>query len=239
MPTVLVTGANRGIGLEHVRQSLAAGEAVIACCRAPEQAAELHALSAQYDAKALRLEGLDVASGPSIEALTTRLAGVPVDILINNAGFYGEVEWPDGARHQSLEGMDYGLWEKVLRINLIGPFRITAALTPNLLAGEGKLVVMISSDLGSIAWNTVGMSHCYRSSKAGLNMVVRGLAADLKDRDVTVISLAPGWTQTALGGPDAEWPVADSVSNQRKVIAGVGPDDSGYFINLTGERLPW
>jgi NAD(P)-dependent dehydrogenase (short-subunit alcohol dehydrogenase family) len=242
MSTILVTGANRGIGLEHVRQALAAGDDVIAACRSPAAAADLHELGRGFGPSRLRIESLDVASPPSIEALAQRLEGVAIDILINNAGIYGRPDapaWPEAAKAQSLGAMDYDLWEDTLRINLLGPFRVTGRLLPNLRAGERKLVVMMSSDLGSIANNTLGTSHAYRSSKAALNMVTRGLAIDLKGQGITIISLAPGWTRTDLGGEGAHWPVDDSVRAQRRVLDTITPADSGRFIDLTGKSVPW
>jgi NAD(P)-dependent dehydrogenase (short-subunit alcohol dehydrogenase family) len=167
---------------------------------------------------------------------------VPVDVLINNAGLYGNPDapsFPGGVPAQSLHGMDYDLWERIQAINVVGPFRLTAALMPNLLAGARKLVVMMSSDLGSIGNNTLGTSHAYRASKAALNMLTRGLAIDLKDQGVTVISMAPGWTRTALGGEGGHWSVEDSVAGQRQVLSKIGPAESGQFIDLTGKTVAW
>lgn len=242
MTTLLVTGANRGIGLEHVRQALAQGETVIATCRDPESAADLQGLAATYGADRLRLEVLDVNDPDSIHGLASRLRGVPVDILINNAGVYGKPGspgWPDGASNQSISAMDYEHWDLVFRTNVMAPFRIAAALMPNLLAGGKRTIVMMSSELGSIARNTKGTSHAYRSSKAALNMLAHGMAIDLKDQGVIVVALAPGWTRTELGGGQAELEVDQSVAGQREVLAGLTLADSGKFLSRTGEELPW
>jgi len=241
MSTILISGANRGIGLEHARQALAAGSLVIAGCRDPATAKDLRALADEFG-PALRIEALDVESAQSIAALAARLEGVPVDILVNNAGIYGNSDapsFPGGVPAQSLLGMDYDLWDRTHRINVVGPFRMTAALLPNLLAGERKLVVMMSSDLGSIGANTLGTSHAYRTSKAALNMLTRGLAIDLKDQEISFISMAPGWTRTALGGDGGHWSVEESVTQQRAVIDKVGPAESGQFIDLTGKIVAW
>jgi NAD(P)-dependent dehydrogenase (short-subunit alcohol dehydrogenase family) len=241
MTTTLISGANRGIGLEHARQALEGGGHVIAGSRDPAMADELQTLAGEFGSR-LRLEALDVASPGSIEALAHRLKGIPVDVLINNAGIYGNPDapsYPGGVPAQSLTGMDYDLWERTLKINVIGPFRLTAALLPNLQLGESKLVVMMSSDLGSIANNTLGTSHAYRSSKAALNMLTRGLAIDLKDQGVTFISMAPGWTRTALGGEGGQWSVEESVDRQREVLGKVTTADSGQFIDLTGKIVAW
>jgi NAD(P)-dependent dehydrogenase (short-subunit alcohol dehydrogenase family) len=239
MTTLLITGANRGIGFEHVRQALADEMSVIACCRDPAKADALKALLAQYGPETLRIEALEVTDAASIETLTQRLAGVPIDILINNAGVMGPASWGEVGGGQTLQGMDYDEWEKILRINLLSPFRMTAALLPNLLASQRKLVVMMSSELGSMSRNTMGGTHAYRSSKAALNMITRGLAVDLKAQGVSVIAMAPGWVKTDLGGANAHWEVADSVKHQRQVLATAGLEQSGQFISLTGEIMPW
>ncbi|MBH0113369.1 SDR family oxidoreductase [Novosphingobium sp. YJ-S2-02] len=233
----IVTGANRGIGLEYVRQCLAKGLRVIATVRDPARARELRALAQAHPGQC-RIEALDTGSGESIDDFAKRIAGEAVDVLVNNAGLYGG-SWASDAARQSLEGMDYALWEEILRVNTIGPFRLTVALREALSRGERKLVVMMSSDLGSIADNTMGQSHAYRTSKAALNMVTRGLAIDLAGEGISVVSMAPGWTQTDLGGEAATWPVADSVARQLAVIETLGAKDSGQFVNLLGEPVAW
>ncbi len=235
--TLLVTGSNRGIGLEYVRQALASGDHVIAACRKPAEAAALQELSMTFPGQ-LRLEALDTGSGPSIDAFAGRLTGVPVDVLVNNAGIYGG-SWTTDAQRQTIDGMDYALWEEMMRVNVMGPFRLVARLVPNLMLGNRKLVVMMSSDLGSITNNLQGQSHGYRSSKAALNMVTKGLSVELRNRGVTVVSMAPGWTRTELGGDAATWGVDESVQRQREVVARLDQGATGQFINLLGEPVPW
>lgn len=235
--TWLVTGANRGIGLEMVTQALAAGERVIATARQPDAATALQALVAVYPDR-LRIEQLDTGDGPSIADFAARIADETIDVLVNNAGLYGG-SWGSDAARQAVDGMDYGLWEDILRVNVLGPFRLTAALRPHLANSPRKLVVMMSSDLGSIANNNLGQSHAYRTSKAALNMVTKGLSIDLAEDGITIVSMAPGWTRTDLGGDNAPWSVEDSVANQRKVIAGLGRADNGRFVNLMGEAVAW
>jgi len=238
MTTVLITGANRGIGLEHVRQYAAAGADVIATCRDPGAAAELQAIAAAHPGK-VRIEALSVNDAASVSALAERLKGVAIDVLINNAGTYGPIPLPDGMAHQTLSGMDYDIWADILATNVVSPFRITAALIDNLKAGETKTIVMMSSGLASIGTNIYGGSHAYRSSKAALNMLAKGLAVELKGDGVTVIAMAPGWTRTALGGPDAPYSVEESVAGQQKVIAGLSLDDTGKFLDLAGAEVAW
>ena len=241
MSTVLITGANRGIGLEHVRQYAATGAQVIACCRDPNAADELQAIAAAYPGK-VRVEAVSVNDGASVAALAQRLSGVAIDILINNAGTFGPIPLPGGLAHQTLTGMDYDIWQDILLTNVVSPFRVTAALIDNIKASDLKVIVMMSSGLGSIGLNGVrgfGGSHAYRSSKAALNMLAKGLSVELKADGVTVIALAPGWTRTALGGADAPYSVEESVTGQQKVIADLGLEQSGKFIDLNGDEVAW
>ena len=238
MTTVLITGANSGIGLEHVRQYAAAGVDVIACCRNPTAAEALQAIAEAHPGK-VRIETVSVNDAASVAALAERLKGVAIDILINNAGTFGPIPLPEGMAHQNLTGMNYDIWQDILLTNVVSPFRVTAALIENIKASQRKIVVMMSSGLASIAANTMGGSHAYRSSKAALNMLAKGLGVELKADGVTVMAMAPGWTRTALGGADAPYSVEDSVAGQQKVIAGLGLEHTGKFIDLHGAEQPW
>lgn len=235
--TWLVTGANRGIGLEYVRQVAAAGDKVIATARKPADACELIALKAEFPDR-VDIEELDTGDAQSVAAIAEGLNGIPIDILVNNAGLYGG-SWSTDSQRQTPLLMDYVLWEEIMRVNVMGPFQLIVALLPNLVASDRRLVVNMSSDLGSIANNTQGQSHAYRSSKAALNMITRGLAIDLAEQGISIISMAPGWTKTDLGGDAAQWETADSVANQIKVIQTAKPEQSGGFINLLGNEVPW
>jgi len=232
----LITGANRGIGFEFARQLIEAGEQVIATARNPEGAEALQELAARHDG--LTIEPLELDDRASIAALADRLAGTPIDVLLNNGGLYGG-SWDNASHRQSLDSMEYDLWEQIMRVNVMAPFQLARVLRENLFAGQRKLIINMSSDLGSIANNGQGQSYAYRSSKAALNMVTKGLSVELADQGVTVVSLAPGWTQTDLGGAAAHWPVGESVSNQLKVIAGLGPQNTGSFVDLLGRPVPW
>ena len=173
--TVLITGANRGLGLEHSRQFAERGWRVLACARNPDSAAELRALQQAFPAR-VQLLHLDVTSEGSVKELVRELNGTPIDILLNNAGTYGPLGAPEGMVYQSLASMDYAIWREILEINLLAPFRITVALAPNVRAGQRHVVVMMTSDLGSISNNTLGGSHAYRTSKAGLHILTKGIA---------------------------------------------------------------
>ena len=235
--TILITGANRGLGLEHTKQALAAGDTVIATARQPDEAAELNALAEQYGDQ-LQIEKMDAADHTSIEALAKRLGGTPVDVLVNNAGTAGS-KWGENIEAQSLGGMDYDVWRNILEVNVLGAFKVTAALLPNVLASKRRIVMMMSSDLGSIQNNTMGLMHGYRTSKTALNQLTRGLSLELKDQNVTVFAMAPGWVKTDIGGDDAHWEAPDSVRRQREVLADITSADSGKFINLKGEEVAW
>jgi NAD(P)-dependent dehydrogenase (short-subunit alcohol dehydrogenase family) len=227
--TVLVTGANRGLGLEFARQYAASGWQVIATARAPENAAELAALR-DRNAR-VRVEQLDVTDAASVRALAERLKGQPIDLLINNAGVAG----PTG----KLPEIDLTEFERVMLVNTLGPVRVTQALLPNLRSGAGKKVVSITSGLGGITQNETGGSYAYRESKAALNMFMRSLALELKDEGFICIPINPGWVQTDMGGRRAPLTPADSIRDMRAVIDNLKPEDSGKFWHHNGRTGPW
>lgn len=234
--TALVTGANRGLGLEYCRQLAAAGFRVLATTRHPERSVELQAL-ARNAADAMTIVPLDVTREADVEALASRLAGQPLDLLVNNAGTFGPEGSTTGVRYQSLEYMDYAIWRDILEVNLLAPFRMTVAMAPMLrLAGE-PLVVMLSSDLGSIANNTRGGSHAYRTSKTALNMLTKGIAIEWPD--LTIVSMAPGWCKTDLGGAQAQVDPADSVRDQLRTFSTLTRAHSGQFIDRFGQPVAW
>ncbi|MCY3816827.1 MAG: SDR family oxidoreductase [Gammaproteobacteria bacterium] len=235
--TWLITGANRGIGLGYARQLLAMGEKVIAGVRNPDNAESLTELSRQHS-PLLDINRLDMNDWDSIDSFAGNLEEQRIDYLINNAGLYGG-SWTEDSHRQSVDSMDYELWEEIMRVNVIAQFRLTRALEGSLMRSNQPLVVMMSSDMGSIGNNDMGQSYAYRTSKAALNMIAMSLAVDLRERGIRVISMAPGWTQTALGGWTATWSVEDSVAKQIKVITALGPEDTGMFLNLHGESVPW
>jgi NAD(P)-dependent dehydrogenase (short-subunit alcohol dehydrogenase family) len=227
--SVLITGANRGLGLEFARQYLRAGWTVIATARDPAAAKDLAALG-----DGLRIVPLDVTSAESVAALATALNGQPIDLLINNAGVGVGL---DGGPH--LADLKIDEFEHVLRVNAVGPVRVTQALLPNLRAGKGRTVVGITSTLGSITANRQGGFYGYRESKAALDMFVRSIAAELKDEGFTCVALFPGWVKTDMGGPDAQLTPEQSVTGMRRVLDGLKPEDSGKFLGFDGSKSPW
>lgn len=230
MAGIVVTGANRGIGLELVRQYAEEGRAVFAGCRDPQAAGELAGL-AKGAPDRIRVLPLDVADEASVAAFAEAVDGTPVDLLINNAGVMGPAA-------QDLESVDTDGWLGAFRINTIGPLLVTRALLPAMAAAGGGIISVITSRVGSIA-EAAGGRYAYRTSKAAANMVVKDLSADLTARGITVVAMHPGWVRTDMGGQQAPLTAADSVRQLREVIAGLGPDDTGRFVNYDGTEIPW
>lgn len=223
-PTALVTGANRGIGLEFVKQLTAQGYEVIGTARKPEKAVELKKTGA-------RVLQLDVTDGESIAAMAEALEGQPIDLLINNAGISGH-------RAATFRDTEFDKIAFTFDVNSLGPMRVTQALLDNVLASKNKRVVQISSTMGSIA-NNQGGYYGYRASKTALNMFNSSLAKELGREGVTAVVLHPGWVQTDMGGATAPVQPTDSVAGMIKVIAGLELADGGRFIDYQGETLPW
>lgn len=236
MPTVLVTGANRGLGLEFARQYTADGWEVIACCRHPQGAPALHELAA--DTGRLRIEALDVQDREAIDALALRLAGKPIDVLLNNAGLFGPKARAERDPRQSFGHFDYALWQQLLEVNLFAPMKMAEALLDNVALGSRKRIVVISSALASIAGTEPG-NYFYRSSKTAVNMAMATLATELRGQGISVGIFCPGWVATDMGGPDASLQPAESVAGLRRLIDELGPADSGCFRRFDGVTIPW
>ena len=222
--TVLGTGANRGLGLEFVKQLQAQGYKVIGTARKPGEAAALKDSGA-------RVEQLDVASASSVEALAATLKGVPIDILINNAGMANRTD-------SSLASLDFGAMERTFQVNSLGPLRVTQALLPNLLAGEKKTIVNITSRLGSIELSTGGL-YSYRTSKTALNQINKIVSVELAEQGFTSIVIHPGWVKTDMGGAEAALEIPESISGMLNVINSLTVDSTGKFFNFNGEEIPW
>ena len=226
MPTVLITGAGRGLGFEFAKQYAADGWKVIATVREPAAGAKLSALG-----KAVEIHIADVTDRAALARLAKDLKGAPVDVLICNAGIYGP-------RNQPLGKTDYATWEQVMRINVMAPMATVEALVDNVAASSLKRIVMMSSGLGSIARND-GRDPIYRSSKAALNQVAKTLSVELKARGVTVVAVSPGWVQTDMGGSAAPLTADVSIAGLRKVIAGLKLQDTGRYVHYDGTENPW
>ncbi|MFK7954817.1 MAG: SDR family oxidoreductase [Lysobacterales bacterium] len=235
-PTVLITGANRGLGLEFVRQYLDRGWQVLATCRKPDQAASLKAVRQEH--LTLRILPLDVADFSAVDELAEELDGSPIDVLLNNAGVFGPKPKAEKDLRQSLGHVDYSLWADIFQINTQAPVKLAEALLPNLLQGRHKKIVTISSTEGSIANAHAGL-YAYRTSKAAVNMATALLAGDLNDQQISVLSLNPGWVKTDMGGPQAELELAFSIQSMLKVIDQLSLSQSGQFLNFDGSALAW
>jgi NAD(P)-dependent dehydrogenase (short-subunit alcohol dehydrogenase family) len=231
MASVLVTGANRGLGLEFVRQYAADGWRVFACCRDPQAASELRDLAGPAGGR-VSLHRLDVADRSQIDALARELKDEPLDVLLNNAGVYG----PDKV---ALGRIDYAAWEHVLAVNTLAPLKMAECFVDNVARSGRKILASVSSTMGSIARNAEGRHYYYRSSKAALNMAVKSLAIELKPRGIIAVVLCPGWVRTDMGGPNAPLAPEQSIAGLRRVLAGLGPNDSGKFLSYDGSEVPW
>lgn len=235
MPVVLITGANRGLGLEFVKQYAESGWNVIATARDPGRSADLLALATRFPT--IRLEALDVSDARQIHSLAERLAGVAIDVLLNNAGWLGDPQ------KQSFGELDYATFEEVLRVNTYGPLAMAKAFMPHVLAGEQKKIVVITSGLSSLA-NTrqFGNLYFYRISKAGVNMAMRTLQAEVRAQGIKIGILAPGMVDTRLlrqsgyEGPGVI-DAPQSVTAVRGHIERLTQD--AEMILYTGDKLPW
>jgi len=226
MPNLLITGAGRGLGLEFARQYAADGWRVHACARAPGKATALSALAGE-----VALHRLEVTDAAELAALKAELAAEPIDLLINNAG----ISRPPG---ETIPEIADAAWLQVLQVNAIAPLRVATALADNVAASRLKLMVHITSQLGSIARISAGR-YPYCMSKAALNAGARALALGLSGRGITGVLFHPGWVRTDMGGPGAALDAKASVGAMRAVIARLKPADNGRFLNYDGSEIPW
>jgi NAD(P)-dependent dehydrogenase (short-subunit alcohol dehydrogenase family) len=231
MPTVLVTGANRGLGLEFCRQYAQSGWTVLACCRDPLTAGALNKLAGEFPSVSIHaLEATDFAC---VDALARELSGQAIDVLLANAAIYGDESG------KGFGSIDYDRWTETFRINTQAPVKLVEVFLPHLLRSQRKLVVAITSLMGSMADNRGGGSVFYRSTKAALNAAMKSLSIDLKPQGIGVIILHPGWVKTDMGGGNAPTEPTESIAGMIRVIESFKPTDSGRFVNFRGEELPW
>ncbi len=226
----VITGANRGIGLEFVRQLSARGESVEAGAREPARAKELTALAARADGR-VRVHACDVASTASVAAFARVIGNVAVDVLVNNAGVYGDL--------RPFEKFDLDDAQRTFDVNALGPLRVTRALIEHVLRGSTRRVVSITSGMGSISDNTSGGNYGYRMSKAALNMANRSLSLDYRARGLIAVVMNPGWVRTDMGGRGATLAPADSVRMMLERIDALTIKDSGSFLNYSGGTYPY
>ena len=226
--TILITGANRGLGLEFVTQYARDGWQVIACTREPNSATALTSLSAQF--ANIRIVALDVNDFSQIDQVAKQLASEKIDVLINNAGIYPSSSWGK---------VNYDDWAQAFRINTMAPLKMAEAFLPHVASSELKKIVTLSSKMGSLDDNTSGGSYIYRSSKAAVNMVMKSLSIDLKTKGIASTILHPGWVQTDMGGPNGLINAEQSITGLREVIAALTLGNSGRFIAYDGKEIAW
>ena len=226
MPTVLVTGASRGIGREFCRQYAAEGWRVLATMRDPDAASP-------FDRDGIERFRLDVGDRDRILELARELEGSAIDLLVNNAGLWA------GDEKEGFGGFSDERWMEQLRVHVLGTMAMCEAFAPHVAASGKKLIVQISSGNGSLSREENAVYYPYNSTKAALNMITRGMAFDLRRRGVTVVALSPGYVATDMSGPDADLRPEESVSAMRALIERLGPADSGGFRRHTGEVYPW
>ena len=234
MRTVLVTGASRGIGLELVKQESEAGSKVLATCRDPEGATGLAGLAGQNPGNVF-IHRMDVGSEMSVQTLARTLLakGESVDCLYNNAGI---MDW------RTMMEVDASAMEEAYKVNVVGAMLVLRHFLPLLRQGGGKLVVNMSSRLGSIALrgkSKLGGSIAYSASKAGLNMLTKQASIDLAGDEISVVSISPGWVRTDMGGKDAKYSVEESVKAMMRNVRNLRMEDSGKFFGENGGELPW
>jgi NAD(P)-dependent dehydrogenase (short-subunit alcohol dehydrogenase family) len=226
MPTVLITGANRGIGLELARQYAADGWGVIATARDPNAATELRGVKGE-----VRVEALEVTDQKQVKALAKKLDGIAIDVLLNNAGML--------TGYETFGQTDAQSWLQTVHVNTIAPLQMAEAFVEHVARSKEKKIVAITSGMGSIGRGSGSGAYAYRSSKAALNMAMATAANDLKGRGVIVAVISPGWVKTDMGGSGADLTPKQSADGIRTVIAGLKPATSGHFFNHSGEEIPW
>ena len=226
--TVLITGVNRGLGLEFTKQYAADGWDVLACCRHPQQATALQALASAHPN--IKIHNLDVANFAQIDALALQLKNEKIDVLINNAGVYP---------HSTFGDTNYDDWAQAFKINAMATLKMAEAFVTHVTKSELKKIATITSKMGSLDDNTSGESYSYRSSKTAVNMVMKSLSIDLKPYGISVVTLHPGWVQTDMGGPNGLIDAHTSVTGLRQVIDGLSLDNTGRFIAYNGSEIAW
>lgn len=228
METVVISGANRGIGLELTRRFATNGCQVFAGCRRPDQADQLSQLAENLD---IKIRTLDVTSSDDVEALKAELESQTVDVLINNAGIMG-------SQRQAVDDMDYAAWLQAFEVNTLAPFRLATAIRPSVSRSSNPRIVTISSQMGSLNRKSKG-SFAYRSSKAAVNKVMQVLSMELEAEGIIVCPVHPGWVRTDMGGPKAEISVDESADGLFSLINNLTKEQSGRFWTWSGDEHDW
>ena len=228
---ILITGANRGIGLEMVKYSTEQGWRIFACCRNPHNADDLFNIAKLSNGQ-ISVHIADMQELSTLQALSYELRNDAIDMLVNNAGIYGSDKNKFGS-------VDVDSWLQAFQVNSIAPLKMVEAFSEQLRMGKRKIVACMSSKMGSMTDNGYGNSYIYRSSKAALNAVVKSLSIDLKEQGIISVALHPGWVKTEMGGPNAEISTRKCVEQLFSHLLQLNIKDSGRFIDIDGSDIPW
>ena len=239
MSTALITGANRGLGLEFVRRLSLMGWRVLATCRSPGQAEALRRLASE-SRQAVEVHALDTGDQKSIGALSAAVRDQAIDLLVCNAGVSPMKQaLITGTQGQRIQDADDALWLEAYRTNAIGPLRVAAAFAERVAASERRLMAFISTRMSVAGQNNSGAYYMYRSSKAALNVIVKNLSIELAPRGVTCIALHPGWVRTDMGGHNADVSPEESVTGMLKILLDAKLPKKAQFLDYRGETVPW
>lgn len=231
MPSILITGTNRGIGLELAKLYTSKQWQVHACCRSPEATTQLQNIATKHTN--LHLHKLDINNNEQRKALADKLTQEPIDILFNNAGIYGNWDY------QSFGNTHEEEWINAFQTNVIATMKMMESFATHVAHSEKRIIVNMSSKMGSMDDNGSGGSYIYRSCKAAVNAITVSAAKDLSRNDITVIAQHPGWVRTDMGGPQGEISASTCASNIAYILEQLSIDDSGRFIDIDGSTIPW
>lgn len=231
MNTLLITGANRGIGLALTKQYFEAGWKIMATCRSPENAIELSQLAATSNQK-ISIHPLDINNPLQIDNLKAVIGNDPIDILFNNAGLYGQL-------HDEFGQTNHDLWLETFKTNTLGPMKMMETFVDNVAQSQCKIIANMSSKMGSMEDNGSGGCYGYRATKAALNAICKSAAIDLKTKGITVLILHPGWVLTDMGGSNAEITPSECANQLMKIIDQTTINNSGQFIDIDNSIIPW
>lgn len=239
MASVLVTGGNRGLGFELVRQYADEGWRVMACCRNPDASRELVRVAAQAESL-VTVHALDVTDFDAVDALARDLEGEAIDVLINCAGLIGRRNFDRGVMtDQAFGNSDFDEWSDVYRTNVMGPMKMSEAFVDHVAASDQKKIVTLTSEVASMSQNNFGGLYAYRASKAAVNAIMRSMSLDLAARGIIAFPLHPGWARTEMGGQAATVDPAASAQGMRAVIAAADMSKSGRYLVYDGSEMEW
>ena len=229
---VLITGSNRGLGLEWVKQYAESGWEVFATCRRPGEAADLQDLAVHY--RNITIHRLDVTRPDEINAVAVELQNETIDLLLNNAGVYLE-KYLD----VRLGRLRYEDWVYTFQVNTLGAVRLAEAFHDHIVESRKRLIVVVSTHMACITDINKAGSYYYTSSKAALNAAIKGLSCELRTEGIGVLLLHPGWVKTRMGGPDTSLLPPDSVRGMRRLIEQFTIEQTGRFFRYDGVEMPW